>query len=80
MGKMPEIDAAIFLICCLGAEKHDGLSRREYARFVLEKYLNYPVEQLTDEQKMARFEQAIADGKEVVGKRKVWVVEEKPTK
>jgi len=42
---------------------------------VLEKYLNYPAAQLTDEQKTARFEQAKRDGVEVVDRfgRKKWV-------
>jgi len=72
---MTKIDNATFLACCLSAEKHDGLSRREYARFVLDSYLNYPAAQLTDEEKTARFERAVADGAEVVDRfgRKKWV-------
>jgi len=44
---------------------------------VLEKYLNHPAGQLTDEQKTARFEQAKRDGVEVVDRfgRKKWVTE-----
>jgi len=74
---MIEIDAATFLTCCLSAEEHTELSRREYARYVLEKYLNHPAGQLTDEQKTARFEQAKRDGVEVVDRfgRKKWVTE-----
>jgi len=74
---MIKIDAATFLACCLSAEKHDELSRREYARFVLDSYLNYPAAQLTDAEKTERFERARRDGVEVVGRfgRKRWVTE-----